>query len=330
MAAKIGVISFAHMHAYSYAHCLKQLAEVEFVGIADCDAERAQRVAAQLEVPVLTEDDLLGEVDGVIITTENVYHKEKTLKAAAAGVHVLCEKPLATSIADGQAMIEACRQAGVQLMQAFPCRYGPAFRAAWQMMRDGEIGDILALKGTNRGRNPGGWFVEPELSGGGATIDHTVHIADLIRTITGDEYDTVYCEQDRFFNPELKCDDAGLVTMTLKGGAFATLDCSWSRPPHYPVWGDATLYIVGTKANVDVNLFIERLDVYRNANASYVWEAYGSVTDLELVADFVRCVASGEPVPISGEDGLRAVEVALAAYRSARTGEVVRLPLEAE
>ena len=328
MAVKIGVISFAHMHAFSYAHCLKQLEDVEFVGIADEDAERAKKVAEQFEVPVMSEDDLLSEVDGVVITTENVRHKEKTLKAAQAGVHVLCEKPLATTIADGKQMIEACKQAGVQLMQAFPCRYGPAFQEAMRMMRDGEIGDILALKGTNRGRNPGGWFVEPELSGGGATIDHTVHIADLIRVITGDEYDTVYCEQDRFFNPELKCDDAGLITMTLKGGAFATLDCSWSRPPHYPIWGDATLYIVGTKANVDINLFIERLDVYRNADSSYVWEPYGFSPDLGLVADFVRCVATGEPVPITGEDGLKALEVALAAYKSAQTGEVVKLPLE--
>lgn len=328
MPVKIGVISFAHMHAYSYAHCLKALAEVEFVGIADDDPQRAAKVSQQFDVPVMSEDDLLSEVEGVVVTTENARHKEKVLKAAAAGVHVLCEKPLAACLEDGRAMIEACRDAGVQLMQAFPCRYGPAFQEAMQMVRNGEVGDILALKGTNRGRNPGGWFVEPELSGGGATIDHTVHIADLIRVITGDEYETVYCEQDRFFNPELKCDDAGLITMTLRGGAFATLDCSWSRPPHYPIWGDATLYVVGTKANVDINLFIERLDVYRNADASYVWEPYGFSPDMGLVADFARCVAAGEPVPITGEDGLRALEVALAAYKSAETGEVVRLPLE--
>ncbi len=327
MATRIGIISFAHMHSLSYAHCLKQLVDVDFVGIADDDAERAARMARQFEVPAMAEDDLLSEVDGVVITTENVGHKKKTVKAAAAGVHVLCEKPLSVSMADGQAMIDACGEAGVQLMQAFPCRYGPAYQEAQRMMDEGAIGDIVAIKGTNRGRNPGGWFVEPELSGGGATVDHTVHIADLIRAITGDEYDTVYCEQDRFFNPELKCDDTGLISMRMKGGAFATLDCSWSRPPHYPVWGDATLYVVGTKANVDVDLFIERLDVYRNADRSYVWDAYGHAPDLGLVADFARCVAGGEPVPVTGEDGLRALEVALAAHESARTGEVVRLPL---
>ncbi len=327
MATRIGVISFAHMHAFSYAHCLKELADVDFVGLADDDAERASAVAAQFGVPALAEDDLLAQVDGVIITTENSRHLEKTRKAAAAGVHVLCEKPLASTLADGREMIEVFKQADVQLMQAFPCRYGPAFQEARRMAAAGELGDLLALKGTNRGRNPGGWFVEPELSGGGATIDHTVHVADLIRALTGDEFATVYCEQDRFFNPDLRCDDAGLITMTLKGGAFATLDCSWSRPPHYPVWGDATLYVVGTGGNVDLDLFVEHVDVYRNEDSSYTWDAYGHAPDLGLVADFARCVATGEPVPITGEDGLRALEVALAAYQSAATGEVVALPL---
>jgi predicted dehydrogenase len=321
------MISFAHMHAFSYAHCLKDLADVDFVGICDDDAARAQAVAAQLGVPALAEDELLDLADGVIITTENSCHLEKTRKAAAAGVHILCEKPLASTLADGREMIAVCRAANVQLMQAFPCRYGPAFEEALRMARAGELGDILALKGANRGRNPGGWFVEPELSGGGATIDHTVHIADVIRALTGDEFATVYCEQDRFFNPELRCDDAGLITMTLKGGAFATLDCSWSRPPHYPVWGDATLYIVGTGGNADIDLFVERVDVYRNEDRSYTWDAYGYAPDLGLVADFARCVATGEPVPITGEDGLRALEVAVAAYQSASTGEIVSLPL---
>ena len=114
MATKIGIISFAHMHAFSYAHCLKELeadGEVEFVGLADDDADRAGQASEQFEVPVMSEDDLLAEVDGVIITTQNVLHKEKTLKAAAAGVHVLCEKPLSVSMADGREMIEACREA---------------------------------------------------------------------------------------------------------------------------------------------------------------------------------------------------------------------------
>ncbi|MCX7597815.1 MAG: Gfo/Idh/MocA family oxidoreductase, partial [Armatimonadetes bacterium] len=170
-----------------------------------------------------------------------------------------------------------------------------------------------------------GWFVQPEFSGGGAVMDHTVHIADLVRAFTGDEFATVYCESDRFFRPDITCEDAGLLTMTLRGGAFVTLDCSWSRPPHFPIWGDATMYVVGTKANVDINLFIERLDFYRNEDRSYVWEGYAYSPDMGLVEDFVRCVATGEPVPITGEDGMKAVEVVMAAYESARTGQVVKL-----
>jgi predicted dehydrogenase len=325
MAVKIGIISFAHMHAHSYAECLKALPEVEFVGVADDVAKRADEVAWQFGVRALAEDELLARAQGVIVTTENALHRAKVLKAAAAGVHVMCEKPLGPNLDDCRAMIAGCKAAGVQLMQAFPCRYSPVVKAGLELARSGELGQIIALKGTNRGRNPGGWFVEPEFSGGGAVMDHTVHIADLIRAITGDEFATVYCEKDTVYNPGLRCDDTGLLTMTLKGGAFATLDCSWSRPPHFPVWGDATLYVVGTKGNADMNLFIERLDHYRNRDSAFVWEPYSETPDLAMVADFARVAATGEPAPITGEDGMRAVEVVIAAYESAKTGEVVSL-----
>jgi predicted dehydrogenase len=225
-------------------------------------------------------------------------------------------------------MIDACAAAGVGLMTAFPCRYGPAYIEAKRLVATGGIGDILAMKGTNRGRNPGGWFVEPPLSGGGATVDHTVHITDLMRDITGDEVASVYCEMDIFFNPELKCDDAGLVSMDFTGGAFATLDCSWSRPPHFPIWGDATLAIIGSEGNLWIDLFTEKLHVYQNDASSYNWVGYGSDLDYGLIDDFCNAVEADGDMPITGYDGLKAMEVALAAYQAAALGEPVQLPLQ--
>ena len=84
-------------------------------------------------------------------------------------------------------MIDACKANGVLLQTAFPVRYNTTVVRAKQMIDEGKLGRILAMKGTNRGRNPGGWFVDPELSGGGAVIDHTVHVADIMRWITGAE-----------------------------------------------------------------------------------------------------------------------------------------------
>ncbi len=326
---RIGMISFAHMHAFSYLNVLLSLPDIEMVGIADDDAERGKQVAADASLPYLeSEDALLEEADGVIVTTENIRHREKVLRAARAGVDVMCEKPLATTMADGREMISACREGGVQLMTAFPCRFAPAFVEARQMIEAGELGRILAINATNRGRNPGGWYVQPELSGGGTALDHTVHMVDLMRLVTGQEPATVYAELDTVYNPELEVEDCGLLSIEFADGCIAALDCSWSRPPHYPVWGDATMTVIGERGNVAIDLFREHLDYYNNDDQSYTWAGYGESPDRSLVRAFVHSVRSGEPVPITGEDGLRAVEVALAAYKSVEQGGPVSLPLQ--
>jgi len=317
---RIGMISFAHIHAFSYLKVL--LSDVELIGIADDDAERGRQVAAEAGVPYLDTEVLLEAADGVIVTTENVHHRENVLRAAQAGVDVMCEKPLA------QEMISACREAGVQLMTAFPCRFAPAFIEARQMIEAGELGRILAISATNRGRNPGGWFVQPELSGGGTVMDHTVHMVDLMRVVTGQEPATVYAEVDTVYNPELEVEDCGLLSIAFADGCIAALDCSWSRPPHYPVWGDATMTVIGERGNVVVDLFREHLGYYNNDDRSYTWVAYGESPDYSLVRAFVHSVRSGEPVPVTGEDGLRAVEVALGAYKSVEQGSPVLLPLK--
>ncbi|HEV2472288.1 MAG TPA: Gfo/Idh/MocA family oxidoreductase, partial [Chthonomonadales bacterium] len=172
---RIGMMSFAHMHAASYAHCIAGRKDTELAGVADHDPKRAARMAAQFgTIAFAGYEELLAqpEMDAVVVCPENVKHRELTEMAAAAGKHVLCEKPLATTLADGQAMIDACRSAGVQLMTAFPCRYSPVAMRLKESLSGGQSGKILAFCGTNRGRNPGGWFPDKSLSGGGATMDH--------------------------------------------------------------------------------------------------------------------------------------------------------------
>ena len=84
-----------------------------------------------------------------------------------------------------------------------PVRYNATVVRAKQMVDEGKLGRILAMKGTNRGRNPGGWFIDPKLSGGGAVMDHTVHVADIMRWITGAEVKDVYAEVDHLISESL-------------------------------------------------------------------------------------------------------------------------------
>jgi predicted dehydrogenase len=137
---------------------------------------------------------LLADVDAVVVCSETCVTGRLWKRAARAGKHVLCEKPLATTPDDARAMVAACDKAGVQLMTAFPCRFSPAFEQLAEAVRRGDIGNVLAVRGTNRGRCPGGWFTDPALSGGGAVMDHTVHVTDLLRALLRSEPAEVFCE----------------------------------------------------------------------------------------------------------------------------------------
>ncbi len=322
---KIGMMSFAHMHAGSYAHSISAREDTELVGIADHDPDRTKAMAAQFNTRAFESyEALLSEpgLQAVVVCCENVRHRELVELAAAAGKHVLCEKPLATTIADGEAMIAACKSAGVQLMTAFPCRYSPVMQRMKSVLDSGRAGQILAVRGTNRGRNPGGWFIEKEHSGGGATMDHTVHVTDLMRWMLQDEVKEVYAEISNGIN-HLGFDDIGFVSLTFEKGAFGTLDASWSRPKSFPTWGDVTLEVITENGTLSMDMFAQNLVLYSDKTNSVSWHNWGGDMDNGLVGGFAKAVAEGSPVPITGEDGLRAAEVALAAYRSAAIAQPV-------
>ncbi len=324
-------MSFAHLHADFYATAIGELDDVELVGVWDDNPRRGEEAAAKYDTRFFpTVEELFApenEIQGAIVTSENVHHKRDVLAAAEAGVDVLCEKPISVSVADARVMIDTCEDAGVQLMIAFPCRYSPTFRRLEEIIEGEELGEIVAIKSTNRGQNPGGWFNDPELAGGGTVIDHTVHVVDMIRTLLGEEVVKVYAEIDTVFKPDLPCDDAGVLTMNLEGGCVATLDASWSRPDNYPIWGDVTMTLIGTGGNATVDLFVEHIDTWHEDADTYLWEPYGHDANVGLIADFADSVETGAPVPITGTDGLKAMEVALGAYRSSENGEPVGLPL---
>ena len=325
---KVGMMSFAHMHAYSYANCLRQLPNVELAGIADDDAGRGKKLAKQLNTKYFPsyEKLLKEDIAAVVVCSENVYHKQLTVMAAKAGKHVLCEKPISVSMKDAQAMIEACKKNGVKLMTAFPCRFAPPVERVKQLIDEGKIGKILAINGTNHGRMPGGWFIDKKKSGGGAVMDHTVHVADLMRWITNQEIVEVYAEIDtRFY--KINIDDCGILNLKLSNGIFATLDASWSRPKVYPIWGDVTMHIIGTEGVIYLDTFAQKMAVYNNDDVKPNWVYWGSNMDLGMIKSFINAIEKNEPVPITGVDGMKAMEVALGAYASAKKKQPVKLPL---
>jgi len=327
----IAIASFEHVHAYSYVEALLQSPKTHFAGFSEQDPKRfaAIRKRYPRSRGYRSLEELLDKekTDAVIICSSNARHKRDAIPAARAGKHILCEKPIATTLKDANAIIKECQKARVTLQIAFPVRYCPAIRRARRILSEKKTGRILAIKTTNHGSMPGGWFVDKKKSGGGAIMDHTVHVVDLLRYLLNEEITEVYAESTTRLHP-LKVEDCGLLMLKLSRSGFASLDTSWSRPPSYKIWGDVTLEFKGTRGNLSVDCFPRVLHVYQNKTMKHGTLSGGDNYDLALIEDFAECVQTGRKPFITGEDGYRALEVALAAYQSIKQGVPVSLPLE--
>ena len=323
---RIGVVSFEHMHAQSYTQELVKYSEVTLVGIADENEKRGREMAATFKTNYYQRYESLLEqqLDGVVICTNNRDHAKVSIAAAKKGIHILVEKPFATTIADAHAMLEAAREANVQIMNAFPMRFNPNVIAAKKKIDAGLIGEVLTITSINHGKIPGGWFIDPALSGGGAVMDHTVHLGDLIRWFTGSEIKSVFCESGELLHHK-GIDDTGLVMIELNNGVSASIDCSWAHHTNYPIWAQVDMQIIGTKGVIELKAFAQVLHLDDQTNQRFEDIGWNEGGDEGLIKEFVQVCATGRTPLVTGLDGLRALEIALASYESSRTNEAVSL-----
>ncbi len=323
---RAGIFGVGHVHSESYVSNLRSSPGVELVGVSESDpAMLAEWTARHDAVGFASDADLIAAgVDFGIVCSPTNAHLNSVELMASSGVHVLCEKPLATNAADAQTIVDTCTAAGVKLMTAFPMRFSPSLATGAEWIKEGRVGEVLAITGTNRGHLPTGyapWFADPELAGGGAVMDHTVHLADVMRWWLDNEPDEVYAETSKILHPEVAVETGGLVTLGFSGGVFATIDCSWSRPDNYPTWGGLEIEVVGTDGVFTVDAFAQRFDLWSKGSTS--WVDWGSDTNQLMIDHFVGAVRGDHALAVTGRDGLRATEVALAAYRSAESGQPV-------
>ncbi|MDF2962623.1 MAG: dehydrogenase [Paenibacillus sp.] len=316
---RIGIISLAHKsHAYSYMKGLSELPGVIIAGLYDEEEERGRTAADQFQTQIFPDlTSLLNEVDGVVIASDNRKHFQYAKAAAEAGVHILVEKPITTVGEEARELIELCEANRVVLQTAFPVRLNSSVQKVKQQIDNGEIGEVVAIAATNHGKMPGGWFIDPGLSGGGAVLDHTVHVVDIMRWLLNSEVKEVYAEVDTLLH-DMEVDDCGLLSMQFENGVIATLDTSWSRPQSFSTWGDVTLRIVGTEGVIHLDAFAQAGSIWENeAPLSHRMLAWGDNSNEDLVAEFVTSIREQRPSVITGLDGLRAAEAAWAAYESA-------------
>jgi predicted dehydrogenase len=336
---RLAIMSFAHLHAEGYIQNLRAVPGIEVIGFADENPDRGRHFSALYDTRWFESyKQLLAEKpDGVIICSENANHRVLAEMAAAAGVHILSEKPLATTLEDAQAMIELCERAGVLLMTAFPMRFSAPVIEVKKLVESGQLGRIFGCNTTNQGQlprlhsaYPRDWFVDKKLAGGGAAADHTVHVADLLRWILKCEVVEVYATLTNVFYHEqnLDVETGGLVMLTFENGTFATIDCSWSKPPNYPTWGGLTMELVGENGLAAVDAFKQVMPVYAQKAARPYLAYWGSDANQGMINEFVAAIREQRAPSITGYDGYKAVEIVQAVYQSAESGQPVKLSTE--
>ncbi|HEY6421231.1 MAG TPA: Gfo/Idh/MocA family oxidoreductase [Candidatus Binataceae bacterium] len=344
---KVAISGAGAIAERAHLPALKSIAGVQVTAIQSRTREKAERVASALWPDAASRprtyanfDEMLERErpDAVGIFTPNHLHCEYTLKALAAGAHVLVEKPMAPTVAEARQMVGAAAKAKRVLMVAMQRRYGALERIVKEAVAGGAIGvpHFIRARLSHGGPEswaPGQtWFVSPEQAGGGATLDLGVHVADLAIWIMG-EVDSV-SGQVGALEKKIAVDDTGMMLLRFRSGAFGVVEASWSsRPPL------SALEIYGSEGRVmmgypRLDIAIQRSD--GSAVPGFSREEIMSRFDPRdllapsraLVANFADAINGRATPSPDGVDGMRAIETIEACYRSSQSGARIKLPLE--
>ena len=329
---RIGILGFDHLHAEIYRENLRNIPDVELVGFSHEKLEEGAEFARRSGLSWFRKhSELLAQkLNGAIICCETDKHRELVEAAAAAGCQILCEKPIETNLADAKGMLDACMRQGVHFMTAFPMRFASSVTSLRVMVQKGDFGKILGINGVNHSEIPTGhrkWFGDRLLAGGGAVMDHTVHLVDLFRWIFDVEISEVYAEVNSLLVvPQVNVETAGLMLLTFADGLHASIDCSWSRPTFYPRWGHLKMEVVGEKGAAVMDSFAEHLTLYsRGAPRNPSWVGFSSDPNQAMIEEFVASIRENREPEVTWQDGYKALEVALAAYESEKLRRPVRI-----
>ena len=275
-----------------------------------------------LFVPEWRELVTCKEVEAVVVVTPPALNREICLAAVRAGKPLLIEKPLALTVADAQEMVRAAREAGIMLMTAQTLRFTPVLARLRDRLAD--VGPLEYLVLTMRTeRPPHRWLGDPGQAGGGVLLEIGIHLLDLIRFLTGAE--AVEAVADLARRHTDRVEDLALARFRLSTGVSCFVEVSrvsGGRVCRVEAIGRAGQLI----ADVDRSL-LTRIEGRAVTATEAVPDRPTVVTVLEA---FAKSLSTGAPVPVSGEDGLRAVAMAEACYRAAREGRSVPVAISSE
>lgn len=339
---KVAVIGCGSIAKYRHLPEYHINNQVEIVAVCDVVEERAEEKAAQYGAKAFTDYNevlKLEEVDAISVCLPNYLHAPVTIAALNAGKHVLCEKPMATSKEEAAAMIQAAKANDKKLMIAHNQRFVSSHQKAKEILDSGKLGKIYSFKTTFGHPGPegwsvdgaGSWFFNKEKAFIGAMGDLGVHKADLMRYLLGEFTEVgAFIETNAKQNTEV--DDNAVCILRTENGVIGTLAASWA----YVSGGDNSTIIYGEKgtlrleADPEYSLIEEYRDgsvVYHKLDKIQTNEDGGQSTS-HVINHFVESIFQNKEPLITGEEGMKSLEIILAALESQETRQIVSLKKE--
>jgi len=287
-------------------------ADAELVAVANHREERARALAERFGIPRVTTDwEALAadpEVDAAVVATPNALHAPQSIALLRNGKHVLVEKPMATSVAECDEMIQASEASGASLMVAHCWRFRDEVREMRNRIEGGALGAVVKTRGygVHAEWGPSGWFTDQALAGGGALVDMGVHAIDTARFLLGDPQPARVCATVGTRYGSYEVDDDGILLISWANGTNSIVESGWWQP-----------HLGGLEADTEV---------YGTRGYARIWpgqpsEDYEHCTQpmySNQMNEFLDAIVMGRRPRPSGEDGRVVMRIVEDAYRSAR------------
>ncbi|HDR4369115.1 TPA: Gfo/Idh/MocA family protein [Bacillus cereus] len=339
---KVGVIGCGSISQYRHLPEYEANPYVQIVAVCDSNKKRAKEIANKYGVNMYTDyNELINceELDAVSVCTPNDLHASISIVALQSGIHVLCEKPMATSKKDAEMMIEAAEKSGKKLMIGHNQRFVTSHQKAKQLIENGEIGKIYSFRTAFGHSGPENWSVDGKESWFfkkdeaflGAMGDLGVHKADLIRYILNEEITEVGAFVETSAKTFSNVDDCAVCMLKSESGIIGTLAASWS----YVSKEDNSTIIYGEKATLRLEddptysliLQYKNGEVVKYELDKIQSNAAVGQSNSHVIEQFVESILSDKEPLINGVEGMKSLEVILAAIQSSETKQIVTIPL---
>lgn len=340
---KIGycIVGLGRISMGEFMPAVKMSAKSKITALVSGHPDKARRMAAEYGVPSSNiysyenydEIHKNPQIDAVYIALPNSMHAEYTIRAAKAGKHVLCEKPMATSVEDCRAMIQACERANRKLMIAYRCQYEPMNLRAVQLIRDGKIGSIQSIESAfGFDIAPHEWRLEKKMSGGGPLVDVGIYCLNASRYLTGlepTEVKAISSVVDRNDTRFAQVEETLTWTMKFPNGALASCACTYGGPMggYFRVRGSQGTIMAEPAFNYDgLHLSAQlqggqSLDFAPNDPSPRQF-----LREADHMAD---CILQNKQPKTPGQEGLRDMELIAQIYRSCARSDEPRASVDA-